>query len=126
MSSNAVKWGGVAGLAAAVLLILSAVLHQLIPPEGIVDTAGEYLDRTVVVVAYIGVIVAVLGIHALHRGNSRYGGLGTAGSVMTIAGYAIIALITAISIIRDFEYLLTIRIGAAGLLLLGSLLLGVI
>jgi hypothetical protein len=126
MSSKAVKWGGAAGLAAAVLLILSAVLNQLMPAEGIVDTAGEYLYGTVVVVAYIEVIVAVLGIHALHRGNSRYGGLGTAGSVVTIAGYAIIALITAISVIQDFEYLLTIRIGAAGLMLLGSLLLGVI
>ena len=28
--------------------------------------------------------------------------------------------------IRDFEYLLTVRIGAAGLVLIGSLLLGVI
>jgi hypothetical protein len=126
MSSDAVKWGGVAGVAAAVLLILSAVLNQLTPAEGIVDTPGEYLDRAVVVLAYIGVIVAVLGIHALHRGNSRYGGLGTAGSVMTIAGYAIIAVITVISMIQDFEYLLTVRIGAGGLVLLGSLLLGVI
>lgn len=126
MSSNAVKWGGVAGVAAAVLLILSAVLNQLIPAEGIVDTPSEYLDRAVVVLAYIGVIVAVLGIHALHRGNSRYGGLGTVGSVMTITGYAIIAVITVISLIQDFEYLLTVRIGAGGLVLLGSLLLGVI
>jgi hypothetical protein len=126
MSSNTVKWGGVAGLAAAVLLILSAVLNQLMPAEGIVDTAGEYLYGLVVVLAYIGVIVAVLGIHALHRGNSRYGGLGTAGSAMTMAGYAIIAVITAISMVQDFEYLLTVRIGAGGLVLLGSLLLGVI
>jgi hypothetical protein len=126
MSSNTVKWGGVAGLAAAVLLILSAVLNQLMPAEGIVDTTSEYLYGVVVILAYIGVIVAVLGIHALHRSNSRYGGLGTAGSVMTMAGYALIAVITAISMVQDFEYLLTVRIGAGGLVLLGSLLLGVI
>ena len=76
--------------------------------------------------AYVGVILAVLGIHSLHVGNSRYGTVGTAGSVITIAGYAIIAVITLISMIRDFEYLLTVRIGAAGLVLIGSLLLGVI
>ena len=76
--------------------------------------------------AYVGVIIAVLGIHSLHAGNSRYGTVGTAGSVITIAGYTIIAVITLISMIRDFEYLLTVRIGAAGLVLIGSVLLGVI
>jgi hypothetical protein len=126
MSSTMVKWGGAGGLAAAALLILSALLNQLLPGEGIVDTPTEYLYRAVVVLAYVGVIIAVLGIHSLHAGNSRYGTLGTAGSVMTIAGYAIIAVITLISMVRDFEYLLTVRIGAAGLVLIGSLLLGVI
>lgn len=126
MSSTMVKWGGAAGIAAAGLLILSALLNQLSPGEGIVDTPSEYLYHGVVVLAYVGVIIAVLGIHSLHAGNSRYGTVGTAGSVITIAGYAIIAVITLISMIRDFEYLLTVRIGAAGLVLIGSLLLGVI
>jgi hypothetical protein len=116
----------VAGLAAAGLLILSAVLGQLSPAEGIVDTPAEYLYRAVVVLAYVGVIIAVLGIHSLHAGSSRYGALGTAGAVITIAGYAIIAVITLIATFRDFEYLLTVRIGAAALVLVGSLLLGVI
>jgi hypothetical protein len=126
MSSNAVKWGGVAGVVAAALMVLLAILNQFAPSEGIVDTPVEYFDRGVLVVAYIGVIVAVGGIHGLHRGNNRYGRLGTAGSVITVGGYAIIAVITLISMIQDFEYLLTVRIGAAGLILLGSLLLGVI
>lgn len=119
MSSTMVKWGGAAGIAAAGLLILSALLNQLSPGEGIVDTPSEYLYRGVVVLAYVGVIIAVLGIHSLHAGNSRYGTVGTAGSVITIAGYTIIAVITLISMIRDFEYLLTVRIGAAGLVLIG-------
>ena len=38
MSSTMVKWGGAAGIAAAGLLILSALLNQLSPGEGIVDT----------------------------------------------------------------------------------------
>ena len=126
MSSSTVKWGGVAGVIAAALLILSAVLDQLAPSEGIVDTPVEYFSRGAVVLAYVGVIVAVLGISALHRGNRRYGKVGMAASVITIAGYAIIALITLISMVQDFEYLLTVRIGAASLILLGSILLGAI
>ena len=126
MSSSVVKSGGVAGLGAAGLLILSAILNQLTPGDGTVDTPAEYFYRAVTVLAYVGVIIAVLGIHSLHRGNSRYGWLGSAGSVMTIAGYASIAVITLISMLQNFEYLLTIRIGAAVLILVGSLLLGVI
>jgi hypothetical protein len=126
MSPSVVKWGGVAGLGAAALLILSAILNQLTPGDAIVDTPVEYLYRAVTVPAYVGVIIAVLGIHSLHRGNSRYGWLGSAGSVMTIAGYASIAVLTLISMLQNFEYLLTIRLGAAGLVLIGSLVLGVI
>jgi hypothetical protein len=126
MSSNVVRAGGLAGIAAAVLFILSAIIEQVAPAEGIVDTGSEYLDRVVVILAYIAVIVAVLGIHALHKDNARYGALGTAGSVMTIAGYAIIAVVTVIATIQDFEYLLTIRLGGGILVLIGSLLLGVI
>ena len=125
MASSVVKWGGAAGLVSAGLLILSAVVNQITPGEGLVDSPAEYLYRAVVVLAYIGVIIAVLGIHSLHRANSRYGWAGAVGSVITIAGYAIIAVITMISMIQDFEYLLTIRLAAAGLVLIGSLLLGV-
>jgi hypothetical protein len=124
MPSSVVKWGGLAGLAAGVLLILSAILNQVAPVEGVVDTSSEYIYRAIAVLAYIGIIAAVLGIHALHRGNARYGPAGTAGSVITIAGYAIIAVVTVISMVQDFEYLLTIRIGGAILVLIGSLLLG--
>ena len=126
MSTNVVRAGGLAGIAAAVLFILSAIIKQVAPAEGIVGTGSEYLDRVVVILAYIAVIVAVLGIHALHKDNARYGALGTAGSVMTIAGYAIIAVVTVIATIQDFEYLLTIRLGGGILVLIGSLLLGVI
>jgi hypothetical protein len=126
MSSSVVKWGGGAGILAAALLVLSAIINQIAPVEGIVDTPSEYFYRAVAALAYVATIVAVLGIHALHAGNSRYGWLGTAGSVITIAGYAIVALTTLISMVQDFEYLLTVRIGAAGLVLIGSVLLGVI
>ena len=75
MSSNAVKWGGVAGVAAAVLLILSAVLNQLIPAEGIVDVAfGEARprcrtgQRQPIELAEFGGVGFVVGdLHPLHE-----------------------------------------------------------
>jgi hypothetical protein len=126
MSSGVVKWGGGAGILAAALFVLSAIINQIAPVDRIVDTSSEYLYRAVTVGAYLAVIVAVLGIHALHRGSSRYGRLGTAGSVITIASYAMIAVLTMISMVQEFEYLPTIQVLPAGLVFIGCLLLGVI
>ncbi len=124
--SSKVKWGGIAGLAAAALLIISAVLNQMSPEQQTYDSAASYLYLGVVVAAYMAVIVAVLGIHALHSGTPRYGRLGTTGAVLIIAGYAIIAVVRVISTIQGQATLLTIRLAGAGVLLIGSILLGVI
>ena len=120
--SSKVKWGGIAGLAAAVLLIMSAILYQLNPVQ---RTYDSYLN-VVVLAAYIAVIVAVLGIHALHSGTPRYGRLGTTGAVLTIAGYAIIGVVIVISMVQGQRSLLPVRLTGAGLVLVGSALLGVI
>jgi hypothetical protein len=120
--SSKVKWGGMAGLAAAALLIMSAILNQIGPGSAAVNL---YLD-VVVLAAYIAVIVAVLGVNGLHSGTPRYGRLGTAGAVLTIAGYAIIAVMTVISMVQGQRSLLPVRLTGAGLVLVGSALLGVI
>ena len=124
--SSRVKWGGISGLVAAALLIVSAVLNQMSPVLQTYDSAASYLYLGVVVAAYIAVVVTVLGVHALHSGTPRYGRLGTTGVVLTIAGYAIIAVLTVISMLQGQATLLTIRLAAAGVLLIGSILLGVI
>jgi hypothetical protein len=124
--SSKIKWGGVAGLTAAALLILSAILGQLSPDQATYDSTASYAYRGVLLPAYIAVIVAVLGIHALHSGKPRYGRLGTTGAVLTIVGYAIIALVTVISMILGHASLLAVRPAGAGVLLIGSALLGVI
>lgn len=124
--SSKIKWGGIAGLAAAALLILSAILGQLSPDQGIDDSTASYAYRGVLLPAYVAVIIAVLGIHALHSGKPRYGRLGAAGAVMTSVGYAIIAVVTVISMIQEHASLIPVRIGGAGVLLIGSALLGVI
>jgi hypothetical protein len=124
--SSRVKWGGIAGLVAAALLILSAILNQMSPVQQTYDSAASYLYRGVALAAYIAMIVAVLGIHALHSGTPRYGRLGVIGAGLTIAGYAIIAVVTVISMVLGRASLLTIRLPGAVLLIIGSILLGVI
>ena len=124
--SSKVKWGGIAGLVAAALLIVSAILNQMNPVQQTYDSAVSYLYLGVAVAAYIAVIVALLGIHGLHAGTPRYGRLGTIGVVLTIAGYAIIAVLTVISMVQGQASLLTVRLAGAGVLLIGSALLGVI
>lgn len=121
-----VKWGGIAGLVAAALLIVSAVLNQMNPVQQTYGSAVSYLYLGVALAAYIAVIVALLGIHGLHTGTPRYGRLGTIGVVLTIAGYAIIAVLTVISMVQGQASLLTVRLAGAGVLLIGSALLGVI
>jgi hypothetical protein len=121
-----IKWGGIAGIAAAALFIVSAILEQLSPLQRIYDSVASYLYLGVVVAAYIAVIISVLGIHALHSGRPRYGRLGTTGTVLTIAGYLIMIVVRMISMAAGRESLGNVRIGAGLAVLIGSVLLGVI
>jgi hypothetical protein len=124
--SSRIKWGGIAGIVAAALFIVSAILEQLSPLQRIYDSVASYLYLGVVVAAYIAVIIAVLGIHALHSGRPRYGRLGTTGTVLTIAGYLIMIVVRMISMVAGRESLGNVRIGAGLAVLIGSVLLGVI
>ena len=124
--NSKLRRGGLAGVVAAGLLILSAILYQLSPIQRTYESAASYIYLGVALAAYIAVIVAVLGIHALHSGKPRYGRLGTTGTVLTIAGYAIIAVVTVISMVQGQASLLTVRLAGGVAVLIGSALLGVI
>jgi hypothetical protein len=124
--SSKVKWGGTAGLVAAALLIVSAILNQMNPVQQTYGSAASYLYRGVALAADIAIIVALLGIHALHSGTPRYGRLGITGTALSIAGYSIIAIVTMISMVLGQATLLNVRLPGAVLLIIGSILLGVI
>jgi hypothetical protein len=124
--SSRIKWGGIAGIAAAALFIVSAILDQLSPLRRTYDSAASYLYLGVVVAAYIAVIIAVLGIDALHSGRPRYGRLGTTGTVLTIAGYLIMIVVRMINLAAGQESLGNVRLGGGLAVLIGSVLLGVI
>jgi hypothetical protein len=124
--SSKIKSGGIAGVATAGLLILSAIIYQVNPVQRTYDSTSSYLYLGVTFAAYVAVIFTVLGIHALHSGSPRYGRLGATGTVLTIAGYAIIAVMTVISMVQGYASFQTVRLAGAGVLLVGSVLLGVI
>jgi hypothetical protein len=124
--SSKIKWGGIAGIVAAALFVVSAIVEQLSPLRRIYDSAASYLYLGVVVAAYIAVIISVLGIHALHSGRPRYGRLGTTGTVLTIAGYLIMIVVRMINLAAGQESLGNVRLGGGLAVLIGSVLLGVI
>jgi hypothetical protein len=126
MSQNVVKWGGLAGVVAAVLFVLSTILGQLAPLQRVYDSFSEYLHQVIVLAAYAGVMVTILGLHALQSHSGRYGRLGAVGSLITFIGYAIVFVVTAISILQGGQSLLTVRIAGAVAVLIGSVLLGVV
>ncbi|HEY5846422.1 MAG TPA: hypothetical protein VIT42_06495 [Microlunatus sp.] len=125
MNTAIVRRGGWAGLVAAVLLVLSTVVSQIAPIGTIYRSPSAYLHQVLLLLAYAAILVAVLGLHARHRGQPRYGRLGGVGTVMTLIGYGAVALIVGIGIVMGSRVLNEVRIGAAVVLLIGSVLLGI-
>jgi hypothetical protein len=124
--TSKIKGGGLGGIAAGLLFLLSAIINQVSPIQRVYDSAADYTYLAANIAGYVGVIVALIGIHALHTGRPRYGRLGVAGTVITIVGYAIIAILTMISMVRGAASLINVRLGGGVAVLIGSALLGVV
>ena len=125
MSSNVVRWGGLAGVVAAVMWVLTAILILLATPQrASFNSFSDYLLQIVLLVAYAGTLGAILGLHALQSESRRYGRLGAAGSLITFIGYAIVFVVITVSILAGGAALLTVRLAGASAVLIGSILLG--
>ena len=70
-------------------------------------------------------MVAIFGLHVLHRSTPRYGRVGMIGTVLAIVGYGIVALVIAAGIATGGPTLAEVRIAGAITVLIGSALLGV-
>jgi hypothetical protein len=86
MFSNMVRWGGLAGLAAAVVFLVSGILTFISPPQGVPSSFSDYLLEVVVVVAFVLTLLTIAGLHAAQRHSGRYGLLGTVGFWVTLLG----------------------------------------
>jgi hypothetical protein len=124
MSSEMVRWGGLAGVAAGAMFVLSGILTFIVaspPPQGALGSFGAYLLEVVIVAAFALTLVTIAGVHAAQSPSGRYGLLGAAGSVLTFVGYAMVLVIAHLIRLAGGEPILSVRpVGVVGARRLGS------
>src|ERR671910_3234889 len=124
MSSGMVRWGGLAGLAAGVVFLLSGILTFVAPPQGIPSSFNDYLLEIVVVAAFVLTLVTLAGLHAAQRHSGRYGILGAAGFWLTFSGYVVVLVTVNLTLLAGGEAILSVRLVGGVLVLVGSIVLG--
>ena len=127
MSQDMVRWGGLAGLAAGVMFVLSGILYFIVAPPlptRALGSFGDYLYEVVVAVTFVLVLVTIAGLHAAQRHSGRYGILGVAGFLLTFLGYALVLVIAHLIRLAGSEPILSLRPVGGLLVLVGSILLG--
>lgn len=76
MSSSMVRRGALAGLAAAVMFLVAAIVNLLSPYQrGVFDSFSDYLYQLLVTVAFALLAVAIAGLHGLQSGRYGRGGI---------------------------------------------------
>lgn len=125
MSSNRVKIGGWAGVVAAVLFVVTMIVMQVAPVDVVYDSPTDILHQIVLLAAFAATLVAIVGLDARQGPRPRYGRLGTIGTVCTLIGYGVVALIVLAGIVMGRSVLTDIRIAAALAVVVGGILLGI-
>jgi hypothetical protein len=123
MSSEMVRWGGLAGVGAGLMFLLSVILTLIAPPQMVVGSLSYYLIEVVLVAAFALTLLTIAGLHALQRG--RYGRLGAAGSLLTFVGYALVLVSAHLITVVGGEPLSFVRFMGGLVMVVGSILLGV-
>jgi hypothetical protein len=119
-----VRYGGLAGVAAGVMFLLSGILTFIAPPQRALGSPGDYLIEVIIVVAFVLTLVTIAGLHAVQSQSGRYGLLGTAGSLLTFVGYAIVLVSVHLTTLVGGEPVFSARLVGGLLVLFGSILLG--
>src|SRR5918994_898267 len=123
MSSEMVRWGGLAGVGAGLMFLLSVILTLIAPPQMVVGYLSYYLIEVVLVAAFALTLVTIAGLHALQRG--RYGRLGAAGFLLTFVGYALVLVSAHLITVVGGEPVSFVRFMGGLVMVVGSILLGV-
>jgi hypothetical protein len=126
MSPNIVKLGGLAGILAAALFLVVAVIDQVAPIELVYDSPNEYVYTAVSTVAFLAVVAAVVGVWVLKSRTGQLRRLAKVATWLVGLGYGFVAMLNAINLIQGERTLNMVRLGAALVMLIGSVILGVI
>ena len=87
MSERTIKSGGVAGVIAAALFILTAVTDIVAPIDVDYDSPHEYVYVAASTVAFLAVVVAVIGVRALAARTGRPARLATIATWLVGVGW---------------------------------------
>jgi hypothetical protein len=117
--------GGIAGVLAAALFVVTAILSRIGPVRAVYQSPTDYLYQVVLLLAFTATIGAVLCLDAWQRPYPGYGRVGRIGSILASLGYAIVLLVVIINISLGGWHLTQVRIVGAVTILVGSALLGV-
>ena len=126
MTHTALTRAGIAGLLAAALCVAATVIDQLAPVQTPYVAATDYVHQAVLVIAFLGVVGAVVGVTLLLRRHGRFVRLSALGGVLAGAAYLVVSLLSLNNIVQGERSLVTIRLAAALVVVVGSGLLGVL
>jgi hypothetical protein len=124
MSSNMVRWGGLAGVAAGVMFVLSGILALIASAQRVLGSFSDYVIEVIIVLAFALTLLTIAGVHAVQSQSGRYGLPGTAGALLTFVGYAIVLVTAHITTLAGGEPIFSVRLVGGLLVLVGSILLG--
>lgn len=123
MSSDFIRWGGLAGIAAGMMYIVAGILNLLDPQSDVFVSLFDYLIEFVFAVAWLGTLGAIASLHAAQR--EGHGQLGTAGSATAFVGYVLLFVVSVANILAGREVLgIVVLLGLLGVLV-GLILLGI-
>jgi hypothetical protein len=122
-SSNPLRWGGLAALIGGVLYALTGIMSLFAPQEEVFDSFTDYFIEVLFVLALVGTLMAIAGLHVLQR--ERYGRLGAASSLTAFIGHALLLVAAAATTLAgrealDMVFFLGSLAALVGLVLLGA------
>ena len=126
MSTATLRRAGWAGLLAAALFVTSTAINQIAPVQTPYVSTSDYVHQAVLLVGFLAVVGAVVGVTALLRSTGRMGALSAIGGLLTGVSYFFIAVLTLVNLLLGERSLVAVRQAAALVLLVGSALLGVL
>jgi hypothetical protein len=108
------------------LFILSAVTDTVAPIDVDYDSPNEYVYVAASTVAFLAVVVAVIGVRALAARTGRPARLATVAAWLVGVGYGAVGLLNIVNLLVGGRSLVMVRLGFAVVILVGSAILGVV
>ncbi len=125
VSSNFIQWSGLAAVVAGAMYTLQGIVILFVRQRLVFISFSDYLIDAISIVASLGTLAAIVGLHALQR--ESYGRLGTAGSLVSFVGFAFRIVVVVLEALGTFGgvvvFVVFLNVGTltpeVGLVLLG-------